>query len=157
MPSKTLCRIFIHKLFLGPLGLHLLVWSELGQFLTNESSYIAMVRGLQPCVWSGPSQHETEGPWPADFTDSHWWARRSQSKFTSHYTWGTVRVCECKMDVKSSWIPTWQRMDHVLWSLGLFKTHLLEVGLTQNRETMALRTFTTNGWFYFIMFEGPHE
>jgi hypothetical protein len=21
---------------------------------TNESSYIAMVKGLQPCVWSGP-------------------------------------------------------------------------------------------------------
>jgi hypothetical protein len=23
-------------------------------FSTNESSYIAMVKGLQPCVWSGP-------------------------------------------------------------------------------------------------------
>ena len=25
----------------------------------------------------------------------------------------------CKMDVKSTWIPTWHRMDHVSWSLGL--------------------------------------
>jgi hypothetical protein len=23
------------------------------------------------------------------------------------------------MDVNSSWIPTWHRMDHVSWSLGL--------------------------------------
>ena len=38
-----------------------------------------------------------------------------------------------------------------------FKNHLLEVGLTQNRETMALRTLTTIGLFYFIMCEGPHE
>ena len=43
--------------FFGPISLHLLVWSELGRgssFLTNESSYIAMVKGLQRCVWSGP-------------------------------------------------------------------------------------------------------
>ena len=26
---------------------------------------------------------------------------------------------ECKMDVKSTWIPTWHQMDHVSWSLGL--------------------------------------
>ena len=34
-----------------------------------------------------------------------------------------------------------------------FKHHLLEVGLTQNRETMALRTLVTIGLFYFIMCE----
>jgi len=28
-PCRTPCRLFIHELFLGPLGLHLLVWSEL--------------------------------------------------------------------------------------------------------------------------------
>ena len=27
--------------------------------------------------------------------------------------WGTNGVCECKMDVKSTWIPTWHQMDHV--------------------------------------------
>ena len=37
----------------------------------------------------------------------------------------------------------------------VFKNHLLEVGLTQNRETMALRTLTTVGFFYFIMHEDP--
>ena len=43
----------------------------------------------------------------------------------------------------------------VTWSI--FKNHLLEVGLTQNQETMALRTLTTVGLFYFIMCENPHE
>ena len=45
---------------------------------------------------------------------------------------------EGKTDVKSTWISTWYRMDHVSWSLGLFsKTTLLEVSLTQNHwETM---------------------
>jgi hypothetical protein len=33
---------------------------------------------------------------------------------------GPNGVCECKMDVKSTWIPTWHGMDHVSWSLGLF-------------------------------------
>jgi hypothetical protein len=31
-------------------------------------------------------------------------------------------------DVKSTWIPTWHQMDHVSWSLGLLKNHLLEEG-----------------------------
>ena len=37
----------------------------------------------------------------------------------------------------------------------VFKYHLLEVGLTQNQETMALRTFTLVELFYFIMWEDP--
>ena len=45
---------------------------------------------------------------------------RSRCKFPSHYAWGTNRVCECKMDKKSTWIPTWHQMDHGLYSLGLF-------------------------------------
>ena len=32
-----------------------------------------------------------------------------------------IYVCECKMmDVKSTWIPTLHRTDHVPWSLGIF-------------------------------------
>ena len=38
-----------------------------------------------------------------------------------------------------------------------FKNHLLEVSLTQNRETMALPTLTTVDLFYYIMCEDPHE
>ena len=41
--------------------------------------------------------------------------------------------------------------------LDYFQIHLLEVGLTQNWETMALRTLTTVDLFYLIMCEGPRE
>jgi hypothetical protein len=40
---------------------------------------------------------------------------------------------------------------------SIFKNHRLEVGLIQNRETMALRMLTTVDLFYFIMCEDPHE
>ena len=87
---------------------------------------------------------------------SHWWRTRSQSKFTSHCAWGTNKVCECKMDVKSTRIPTWHRMDHVSRSLGLlFKNCFLEVGLAQNQETMALQTLTTVVWIYLNHTWGP--
>jgi hypothetical protein len=37
------------------------------------------------------------------------------------------------------------------------KNRLLEVGVAQNRETMALRMLTTVGLFYFIMREDLRE
>ena len=43
----------------------------------------------------------------------------------------------------------------VAWTI--FQNHLLEVDLTQNQETMALRMLTTIGLFYFIMCEDLHE
>ena len=58
------------------------------------------------------------------------------------------------MDVKSTWIPTWHQMDHVSWSIGLFsKNDFLEVGLTQNRESAALRNLANAELLYFIMCE----
>ena len=39
----------------------------------------------------------------------------------------------------------------------VFKSHLLEVDLTQNRETMALRMATTVVSYYPIMCEDPLE
>jgi len=56
-------------------------------------------------------------------------------------------------------------MDSYMASIGscfmmtwtIFRNHLLEVGLTQNRETMALRTLTTVDLFYFIMYEDLRE
>jgi hypothetical protein len=42
----------------------------------------------------------------------------------------------------------------VPWTI--FKNHLLEVGLTQNWETMALRMLTAVDLSYFIMGEGLH-
>ena len=43
----------------------------------------------------------------------------------------------------------------IAWAI--FKIHLLGVGLTRNRETMAIRTLTTVDLFYFITCEDPHE
>ena len=49
---------------------------------------------------------------------------------------------------KSRFMVTW----------AIFKNHLLEeVGLTQNRETTALRTLTTVDLFYFTVCEDLHE
>ena len=74
----------------------------------------------------------TESPWSLLFKHSHWWRKRSRSKFASHYTWVTNGVCEWKVDVRSTWIPTWHQMGHVSWSLGLFtKTTSWRLGLTQ--------------------------
>ena len=39
----------------------------------------------------------------------------------------------------------------------VFKNHVSEVGLAQNRETMALRMLTAVDLFYFIMCEDPRE
>ena len=72
------------------------------------------------CTREGQVTHEAEGPWPWHFKHSHWWKGRSRSRFASRYTWGTDGVCECKMDVKSTWIFTWHQTNHISWSLGLF-------------------------------------
>ena len=91
----------------------------------------------------GHFTHEIESLWRDHFKLSDRWKKVELVQVRSNYTWGTNRVCECKMDVKS----TCRRMDHVSWvTWTMFKNHLLEVGLTQNRETVALRMLT-NCWF----------
>ena len=65
--------------------------------------------------------------------------RQSQSKFASHYAGGTDEVSECKMDVNvymNSYMASNGSYVMVTWTS--FKNHLLEAGVTQNRETMAL-------------------
>ena len=42
----------------------------------------------------------------------------------------------------------------VTWTI--LKNHVLEVGLTQNQETMALQTLTIVDLFDLIMCEDPH-
>ena len=98
--------------------------------------------------------HETECPWPWQFKHSHRWKRWSRSDFccfTLYMLEGpTEWLCDCKMDVKSTWLPTRASNGScfmVTWTI--FNTHLLAVGLTQNRgETMALRTLTSVGLFH---------
>ena len=52
------------------------------------------------------------------------------------------------MVVKSTYTPMYHGSCFmVTWII--FKNHLLEVGLTQNRETITLQTLTTIGLFYF--------
>jgi hypothetical protein len=60
----------------------------------------------------------------------------------------------CK-DYMDSYVAPNKSCFMVAWII--FKNHLLEVGLTQNRETTALQTLTTVGLFYFIMCEDPNE
>jgi hypothetical protein len=60
--------------------------------------------------------------------------------------------CEVYMD---SYMASNGSCFKVIWNI--FINHLLEVGLTQNRETVALQTLTIIDYFYFIMFEDPHE
>ena len=91
--------------------------------------------GLSTLHTTGHFTHETESPWPLHFKHSHWWERRSRSKFTSHYAWGTVGVmwmqdgCKVSMD---SYMASSGSCFMVTWTI--FKDHLLEVGLTQIRR-----------------------
>jgi hypothetical protein len=75
---------------------------------------------------------------------------------SSHHTTleGTMEyICECKIGVKSTWIQSYMTSNGscfmVTWTIS--KNHLLEVGQTQNRESMALGMFTIVDLFYFIM------
>ena len=62
LPCRNPCRFFIHKLFLwafrpSPPSVK---WTwTVSTFSTNENSYIAMVKDLQPCVWSVPKSVPT--------------------------------------------------------------------------------------------------
>ena len=52
----------------------------------------------------------------------------------------TLGLSECKMDVKSRWMDSYSN-EWIMcsWSFGLFSiSAFLEVGLTHNRETLAL-------------------
>jgi len=103
------------------------------------ATLLGSIEGNQPNT-KGHFTHLTESPWPLHFKHSHWWKSQRRSKFASRYAWGTDGVCECKMDVESTWIPTWHRVDHVsMVTWIIFKNQFLVLGPTQNRETMALR------------------
>jgi hypothetical protein len=78
-----------------------------------------------------------------------------------------VRCTLCLRDKQSMWMQVGCKvyMESYMASNGscfmviwiVFKNNLLEVGLTPNRETMALRTLTTVDLFYFIMYEDLRE
>ena len=79
-------------------------------------------------------------------------AERVQVRFTLRLRDQLQDECKVYMDSYmasngSCFLVTWITL----------RNHLLEVGLTQNQETMALQTLTTVDLFYFIMCEDPHK
>ena len=60
--------------------------------------------------------------------------------------------CKLYMD---SYMASYESWFRVIWIIS--KNHLLEVGLTQNLEAMALQMFRIVNLFSFIMCEDPHE
>ena len=70
----------------------------------------------------------------------------------------TKYICECKMDgtvYMDFYMASNGSCFMVIWTVS--RNHLMEVGLTQNRETMALQTLTTVDLFYFIICEDMYE
>ena len=109
------------------------------------------------CMHEGHLRHEVESSWTLHFKHSHWWKGWSPSKFASYYAWGTNGVCECKMDVNLHGFLMASNGPCFMVTWIVFKNHLLEVGLPQNQETMALQMLTPVDLVYFIMCEDPHE
>ena len=80
---------------------------------------------------------------------------------------GPIHVTRSLRDQRSTWMQDRCKvyMDSYMASNGscfmvtwiIFKNHLLEVDLTQKRETMTLWMLTTIDSFYSIMCEDPHE
>ena len=122
---------------------------------------------------------------PTHFRHHQWWAltlgssgprgtSHTRLRARDHYTSNTLiggkgggAITLRLRDQRSMWMQGGCKvyMDSYMASNGscfmvtwtIFKTHLLKVGLSQNQETMALRTLTTVGLFHFIMSEDPHE
>jgi hypothetical protein len=112
----------------------------------------------RPLWYKGHFTHETESPWWLHFKHPHSQRRQSQSKFALHYAWGTYGICEYQDRWKVCMDPYMAPNGlcfMVTWII--FKNHLLEVGLPQNWETMALRILTTVDSFYVIMCEDLHK
>ena len=76
--------------------------------------------------------------------------------FASHYARGTIGVCECTMDVKSTWIPTWHK-----WIA--FQDHLdytQNPTLVSKPNTKPRNHGTPNipkHWFIIFYNDDPHE
>ena len=126
------------------------VEAAFGHFLLGSHNFMVTVVGL--CVkwplYLGPLHTRGWEPvWPLfHFKHSYWWKWRSRSKFASHCAWGTG-VDSYVASNGSCFMVTWT----------ILKNRLLEVGLTQNRETMAVWALTTVGLFYFIMHKDLHN
>ena len=97
----------------------------------------------------GHFTHETESLWPLHFNHSHWWKRWNRSEFASHYAWGTNGVYKWMHDADTVYTDSYMASSALCFMLTLtiFKSHLLEVGLTQLGKIMALQLNAHNRWF----------
>ena len=63
--------------------------------IKKDSCWVGSTTDYSVGMILGPLHNEIESPWPFHFKHSHWWERRSQSKFSSHYAWGTKGDSAC--------------------------------------------------------------
>ena len=104
----------------------------------------------------GHYAHKTKSPWPLHFAlslvekvEPILQVRLTLRLRDQQSMW---MQAGCKVYMDSYMTSNWSCFT-ITWTI--LKNHLLEVGLTQNRGTMALRTLRTVGLFYFIMVWGP--
>ena len=116
---------------------HFTLWLRVCEYLKWLSQHLGTAFGwearvltitrpwLLPRVWSGPylgSLHIRDNEHVTATLQTISLVGKVEPVPSSLHTYarGTDGVCECKMDTKSTWIPTWHQMDHLSWSLGLF-------------------------------------
>ena len=112
---------------------------------------------IRPTDTKGHFTHESESPWPLHFKHSHWWKRWAGPSTLHTMLEGPTKYMNAR------WMWSLHGFLHgIKWivfrdHLDNFKNHLLEVGLTQKRKTMALWFLTTVDLFCFIMCEDLHK
>ena len=95
-------------------------------------------------------------PWPLHFKHSHGWKKAKpiqvHEEFASHYAWGTNRVSECKVVVKSTWFPHGIKWITYHCHLDCSQKPPLGGRLNTNQGTMALINLITqlNTIFYHV-------
>ena len=86
VPCKNPCRVFIHDNLFGPLGLHLLVWNELGR-----SWPFQLMRDLRA------NSHTSQEPWAWNCESPKESVQRpSQTHLQNHVVWSHTLKCNVK-------------------------------------------------------------
>ena len=152
MPRRNPRRLCIRRAFIGPSSV---VWSERGHsstFFHRRECWKCNGHGL-----SGPLHTRYGEPITTALQTLSSVAKAElvQIRFTlrsrDQHSKGMQDGCKVYME---SYMASNGSRFIITWTI-IFKNHLLEVGLTQNPETTAFRTFITVDSFYFIMVRGP--
>jgi len=91
-------------------------------------------------------------------SSSHWWKGGAGPSSLHTILEGPTKYVNARW-MKKVYMDSYMALNGSCFMVNwtIFKNYLLEVGLTQNLKTMALRTVATVNLFYFIMCEDPHE